>query len=519
MSGEKDDSATTPMVEPGTASWLRVLAGVGLSVLGGVALVLAFPRYGGFWPLLFVALVPMLFAQYRLFPRKLSGLAPGLTVGVFWLGGLDQLKAIVDPWFIAVGGVAAGIVWGLLFSLGRAFNERTSFALFMIEMPALWVAIDVLRSGSEYLGSGGWLAYDLADAPSLIQPVSIFSTPALTFLILAINGAVGLALLAIYDRGKGTAPAIAVPPRVAKVTFALVCVVAVGWFGLSALLFARPLTGPEVKVAVAQIGTTNTQGELGDIKFTPELAAQFTQMTEQAAKQGAQYVVWPELILSFDPRLPSNPFVADLAKQANVYIMAGFTSDGDETQNMSVLFDPTGNVVGSYQKNHPVTLMNESWDRQPAYPVWPTRFATVGPIICFDISFPSDSAHETVNGAQIIMAPSGGPASTSSDQYREAQFRAVENQVAMVKGDWAWGSAIVEPNGSLVTHTENLDPAGEEKLLIGSVHVGSGEGTFFSHYPNIFTVIVYLAVLARIVIQIWTAPVLRRRRHGTRQPQ
>ncbi|MEI7894870.1 MAG: hypothetical protein WCI05_17365, partial [Myxococcales bacterium] len=110
-------------------------------------------------------------------------------------------------------------------------------------------------------------------------------------------------------------------------------------------------------------------------------------------------------------------------------------------------------------------------------------------------------AREVVQGAQIVIAPSGGPASTAFDQYRIAQFRAAENQVAMVKGDWAWGSAIVEPNGSLVTYTETLKPAGEERLVLGSVHLGNGKGTIFSHYGHLFPILIGLAVLARILLQ------------------
>jgi len=489
-----------------------VLGGVGLCVLGGIALMLALPRYGGLWPLALVALVPMLFAQYRLFPRKLSGLAPGLTVGVYWLGGLYQLNTIAPLWMLAIAGIVIGLVWGLIFSLGRAFNERTSFALFMIELPALWVAIDLVPWGGNISGSALWLGYNMADVPALIQPVSVVSTPGLSFLILAINGALGLVLLAIYDRRQGTPTALAVPARVATVTLAVVCAVSLVWLGVSAILYSQELGKPQVRVAVAQIGTVNSPGVLGSIEFTPALAGQFTQMTKQAAAQGAQYVLWPEDILNFDPTDPAKPFVADLAKQTKVYILTGFTTDGGRTINRLALFGPDGRVVATFQKNHPVILMGEYWDYPPTFPAWPTQFATVGPLVCFDIGFPFDTAQEVLNGAQIIMVPSGGPASTASDQYRQAQFRAVENRVAYVKGDWAWDSAIIEPNGTLVSHTETTDEAGEEFLVVGNVHLGTGEGTFFTHYRYLFPIIVFLAVLIRMVIQVGTSPIVRRRR-------
>ncbi len=58
----------------------RIAAGVGVSALTAVMLILAFHPYN-VWFLAFFALVPMPVAQHRILPRKWSGLASAIGVG------------------------------------------------------------------------------------------------------------------------------------------------------------------------------------------------------------------------------------------------------------------------------------------------------------------------------------------------------------------------------------------------------------------------------------------------------
>ena len=62
----------------------RFVLGVILAAFSGVMLLLAFPPYGLWW-LAWFAFVPAIFAQYRLFPRRWSSLAPAIYLLV-WLG-------------------------------------------------------------------------------------------------------------------------------------------------------------------------------------------------------------------------------------------------------------------------------------------------------------------------------------------------------------------------------------------------------------------------------------------------
>lgn len=62
---------------------LRILAGIGLSTLGGMLFAFAFPPFD-LWPLIFVGLVPVILSQHRVMPEKFSGAAYGIGVGVYF---------------------------------------------------------------------------------------------------------------------------------------------------------------------------------------------------------------------------------------------------------------------------------------------------------------------------------------------------------------------------------------------------------------------------------------------------
>jgi apolipoprotein N-acyltransferase len=64
-----------PAVQP-MAQNTRILIGVGLGLTSAVMLILAFPPYN-VWPLIFVAYMPMLLADYRVLPTASPGWAAG----------------------------------------------------------------------------------------------------------------------------------------------------------------------------------------------------------------------------------------------------------------------------------------------------------------------------------------------------------------------------------------------------------------------------------------------------------
>src|SRR5512136_1993078 len=114
-------SAVRPQTRTAGLAVLRFLLGMTLSAGSGVLLLLSFPPYG-WWPLAWVALVPALFAQYRLIPQRWSSLATAMY-GLFWLGPyLARLFGTEFGPFFTYLGVWIAILQFFI-SAERKFNE------------------------------------------------------------------------------------------------------------------------------------------------------------------------------------------------------------------------------------------------------------------------------------------------------------------------------------------------------------------------------------------------------------
>ena len=117
------------MNTPKKSIWLRVSIGILLSVVSAIFLTLSFPPYN-LWPFIWIGFVPMLVAQFRVMPRRVSSLASAITIGG-WLGGyLTPIFAGSGLYMTWLPLLIAGISY-LTDSSVRAFHERTGYRWFI----------------------------------------------------------------------------------------------------------------------------------------------------------------------------------------------------------------------------------------------------------------------------------------------------------------------------------------------------------------------------------------------------
>jgi predicted amidohydrolase len=176
-----------------------------------------------------------------------------------------------------------------------------------------------------------------------------------------------------------------------------------------------------------------------------EQCRQYAPLIEEASRQHADLIVLGETLTYVfrQPRItmlesaepipgPGSDYFGQLAKQYNLYIVAGLTErDGYLIYNTSVLMGPDGNLVGKYRKVVPtpgeiaagVTPGHE-------YPVFNTRFGKVAMMICYDGFFPEVSRQLSAAGAEIIAWPVAG---CNPDL---AKARAIDNQVYLASSSY-----------------------------------------------------------------------------------
>lgn len=223
-----------------------------------------------------------------------------------------------------------------------------------------------------------------------------------------------------------------------------------------------------MKVAVAQI-TPKT----GDKGANQE---KMKQQIIEAAEQGADLIVFPELVLTgyncgdkffeLAETLPgqATDYFSELAAKYNIHILWGMPEQSipGVLYNVAALVGPDG-YIGNWRKN---TLPGHATDNTGpgAFPdrrffkagngleVYDTAIGRIGCLICYDIFFPELARLLTLKGADFIVGISGSPSFEKDIFEPIIKARAMENTIDFVytnlvgkEGEteyWGGGSVI-----------------------------------------------------------------------------
>ncbi len=468
----------------------RTWLGIGAALLSAAALVVTSADFGGLWWLLPVALVPMIVAQYRLLPQCWAPAGVAVVGAAYW-GSLALLsQGSLAPWWMGVvlAAPAVAVVYLIAWADLR-LTEWTRYRFFIIQMPTVWIGLEVLLGLNPVFATNEWIGYRLQPVPELIQPVSILGTPTLGFLLLVLDYALALLVIALLDRRRAadaqpatdaSADAARPPARLrpALVGLAVALLAAGIWCGgsLAILRQVRDTMGPSVRVAAVQAGITLFQTPQD--AWESDIVEPLAEYSRRAAQQGARLVVWPEDVLPFDPRTDHAARIAAVAKDNHIYLVAPFTVGQEPTSpNKALVLGPDGQTLGVYNKVHPVVVEGEGF-QQPFLPLaFAADFGTFGVAICFDNHYLDVVPAIVQNGARLIAMPSLIWPGESRNQLAEEVFRAVENRVAYVKAELGWSSAIVAPDGSVRALTLPREKP-SWALLVADVPMGPANSPF-----------------------------------------
>ncbi|MBA4385510.1 MAG: hypothetical protein C0410_12300 [Anaerolinea sp.] len=471
------------MEKPGSVKLstpLRILIGLGLSVLSGLAFVLAFPPYE-IWPLIFIGWVPLQVAQYRIMPKRLSSLASAVAIFVWLQGYLGPVFAPTGSFMIWLP-LAVGALSFLAESSLRKFHDNTDYRWFVPAGIASWAGSEMIRLFLPIAGTWAFSAYPLYRQLWLIQPVSIFGIIGLGMLIMLINLSLAMFLIALIDKRWTLASGeVTLSFPFAKRWALAAAAVFIVWTAISLVQYNLPLNTSTIKVAAIQpslspIITANQNM----VEKAASIRSRMVEQTQFAAKDGAQVIVWPEGALMWDPQIDSSQIdFSKLAQESNAYLTIGYVVNMENGfRNEATVIDPQGEFLGVFGKDHPVTFGGETSLSRGTYPVYDTSIGKLATIICYDLDYTDTTRKMVRQGAQLIAVPSNDWGSIADKHYSHVVFRAIENRVAMIKADGGFDSAIIDPFGhikSLASYTE-----GGEATLVADVQLGSGLGTLNS---------------------------------------
>jgi apolipoprotein N-acyltransferase len=459
---------------------LRLRWALAVALAGGLALAAAFPP-AGIWPL--AAAGPALLA-ITLAGRSLrASFVVGLAFGIAFFFPLLAWVLNV-AWFAWVALAAASAVILAVFAVAQRVLLRLPG--WPVAVAGWWVAVEAFRDRWPWGGfPWGRLAMSQATAPTRGW-AAIGGAPLLTFVIALFGGTLAWVVLTALPRAPG-----APEPRPRRRTVLAAAALA-GTAGLAVIPAALPLdpvsaNAKTAVVAAIQGNVPRARGsladQLGNYQTVTQNHVAATDKLAQEVKAGQlpapDLVIWPENSTDIDPTQypPVYQQIASAAAAIGRPILVGAVLQ-NPVRNAGLLWLPgKGPEPHYYVKRRLVpfgeyipfrSLISKITSLTQLQPVnftpghsnYVFRIGQIrlGDVICYEIGFDDLVHSEVAGGANLLTMQTNdatferdGQTGESGQQLAMARIRAVEHDRAVVVASTTGYSAIIAPDGRLIT--------------------------------------------------------------------
>lgn len=253
--------------------------------------------------------------------------------------------------------------------------------------------------------------------------------------------------------------------------------------------------------------------------------ARLEELTREAASRGAQIICTPELFrgpyfcqvesheffrLAEPVPGPTSERLGALARELGVVIVASLFEKRAEGlyHNTAAILDADGRYLGKYRKMHipDDPQYHEKFYFTPGdtgFRSWPTRYARLGVLICWDQWYPEAARLTAMSGAEILLYPTAigwlPPEKAEHGERQESAWETVQRGHAIANGCYVaavnrvgfepapgggaeglefWGGSFVaDPNGRLIAKAGYA-----EELLVVPCDLGAVD-VVRTHWP------------------------------------
>jgi apolipoprotein N-acyltransferase len=461
----------------------------------------------------FIALVPLYFAVLEAGSPRASAFVVGLfgslqhALSSFWLWFFQDFRF----WTLGSTTIAYFVVYmvlGLYLWLFLCRSGRARPAAFAI----LWASFEYLKSNG-FLGyPWALLPYSLTDALPLLQIADLAGVYGISFVLAAANAALAELALGIGSWRLGAeAPGAGLPgfgspmpaalsprARIAYAGLALALSALSLGYGLSRLAAPIPLVGSIDAVLVQQdtdpwVGSEE-EGLMANIRLARQAmegGAGTGAAETPGGKRAPDIVLFSETSLTrpyaefrkYYSKHPSTDPLVPFIKGSGIWLFTGAPvvvdwHTGDAT-NSVILIDPSGDLVGSYAKIHPVPFaeaipfwefapfrkfiqnavgLESGWVMGTEYAVFelPTKGGTFrfGAPICFEDAFAGVCRNFFLKDADLLVNLTdvswSKTDSAEIQHWAAARFRAIEARRTLVRSTNGGLSCVVGPYGQVI---------------------------------------------------------------------
>jgi apolipoprotein N-acyltransferase len=453
----------------------RVIIAVALSILSGGLLFFAYPPVNC-WPLIWVAIIPYLIAQYRFMPRRWAPLAPAITNTLFLWPYLARIFGVPDaPFLFKHMGSLFGVATFFM-STERKLHELTRYKWFVLQGIFAWVGFEMIRGLIPVLGTMGFVGNTLASQAWLIQPISIFSIYGLNFLIVLVNYTLAYLALRWVDTKYTFDDTVPVKQRSTKKWMIITAGLTAIWIASSLVLYSAKTDTPTIKVASLHT-YLDAPGHQIDAAEQAARVEKYSTLAREAAEEGAEVIFLTEMGFGFNPQEEYTDELRALSAETNAYMFIpyAYSDEADGWHNETVILSPEGKFSTLYGKLHafgePPTVTAGK------FPVLESPQGTLGSIICMDSVFTDAARNVSKNGAQILGIPAyNSTVGISEHNWTHFLMRSVENRVPVVSTGRGLVSMITDARGKILAFAQT--PEGGEEVLVADVKLGTGSSPY-----------------------------------------
>ena len=430
-----------------------------------------------------------------------SGMTKGGALAVVllaWLG-LSLLQALMGGLVFVVAGIIFGGSVCRKFTLLKPFLAAGLWSVFEWSQTLGWWGVPW---GRLPIGQAGYVIG--------LQNASLFGSYFVTFMLLCVNFLLAFVLINAVKMRTGIIIAVAL---------------LVFQYSSGALIyFTKDVTEGE-KIKVACIQGNISSNEKWDSSNMERTIGIYSKYTAQAAREGAELVIWPETAIPYDIR-GSHTYYADvfayMAKSNNIYLLVGayVRNENGELLNSLICFTPEGEQIENvYSKRHLVpfgeyvplrslieTLLpplselvlssDDIYAGEGAQILEIRDEISLGGLICFD-SIYEELVRDSVNsGAELICLSTNDSwfiDSAALDMHNaQAQIRAIESGRYIARAANTGISTVIDPRGEVKVELGAL----KEGMVVSDVYA-TNKPTLWSIIGNGF---VYLLVALYIIL-------------------
>lgn len=493
------------------------------ALISGSLLVLCFPTIDLFL-IAWAALVPFLLSLYGKSPKQ--AFKAGMALGVpyffgtlYWIyhsinyyGGIPFIGSIAIVFLLCLYLSLYTGIFAFLFSIAI---KKTKLPALLIA-PVFWVVLEFLRS---YVFTGfPWssIGYTQYKFLSVIQIADITGIYGVSFLVVAVNGA--LADIFLIKRRTKDMPLFPLSQTAIGFSILLLFIISTVIYGQIRLGEERP--GKRFRASIIQ-GNIE-QDKKWEPSYQNEVIRVYEELSLKAASSSPSLIVWPETAVPFffNADKAYTQELIDFQSRLNTYLLFGsvlLKGKSDERtvlSNSAVLLGEAGRVSYIYDKIHLVPFGEYvplqkllffidklvvgigDYTRGDNYLRAKTPFGDFSTVICYEIIFPGLVRKFFSNGGDFMANITNdawfGKTTGPYQHFSMAVFRAVENRKPLLRAANTGVSGFIDSSGRILSRTDLF-----QRIALTADLKTDAYRSFYSKYGDLFT---YVCIIYSIIL-------------------